>query len=117
VNVKDYGAKGDGVSDDVNAFQAAEDFVAAKGGGTVYVPSGVYIVSQPFYHRSFVTLTGDGDNSIIRNNVVSPAGPGQFCIYIGNFSPSTYAQCVHYDGNSILAGSNQFQLTISSNAK
>src|SRR4051812_46815693 len=63
VNVKDYGAKGDGVTDDVLAFQAAENFVSSKGGGTVYVPAGVYIVSQPFYHRNFVTLIGDGDKS------------------------------------------------------
>src|SRR5437879_605553 len=58
VNVKNYGAKGNGVTDDMAAIQAAEDFVASRGGGTVYVPAGVYIVSQPFYHRNFVTLTG-----------------------------------------------------------
>src|SRR4051812_39497362 len=69
VNVKDYGAKGDGFTDDVVAFQAAENFVSSNGGGTVYVPAGVYIVSQPFYHRNFVTLIGDGDKSIVRNKI------------------------------------------------
>ena len=116
VNVKDYGAKGDGVTDNVDAFQAAEDFVSSKGGGTVYVPAGVYIVSKAFYHRNFVTLTGDGDKSIIRNKVSSPQGPDQFCIYIGNFAPSTYAECVHYDGYGIYSGSTQLKLKSSSNA-
>jgi len=117
VNVKDYGAKGDGVTDNVDAFQAAEDFVSSKGGGTVYVPAGVYIVSKAFYHRNFVTLTGDGDKTIIRNKVSSPQGPAQFCIYIGNFAPTTYAECVHYDCNSVVGGSNQLKLQLSSNAR
>ncbi len=44
-NVKDYGAVGDGVTDDTAAIQAAVDAAAAAGGGQVYVPSGTYIVS------------------------------------------------------------------------
>ena len=39
-NVKDYGAKGDGETDDTAAFQAA-----AAAGVPVYVPAGVYAVS------------------------------------------------------------------------
>jgi hypothetical protein len=42
VNVKDYGAKGDGVSDDTAAIRAA--YVAAKG-RTIFVPAGTYIFS------------------------------------------------------------------------
>ncbi|WP_040261690.1 putative Ig domain-containing protein [Pseudomonas massiliensis] len=44
-NVKDFGAVGDGVTDDTAAMQAAIDAAAAAGGGTVFVPSGTYIVS------------------------------------------------------------------------
>ncbi|GAB3468360.1 glycosyl hydrolase family 28-related protein [Azotobacter salinestris] len=44
-NVKDFGALGDGVSDDRAAIQAAIDAAHAAGGGTVYLPAGEYRVS------------------------------------------------------------------------
>lgn len=45
VSVKDFGAVGDGVADDTVAIQAAINAVFAAGGGTVYFPSGTYLVS------------------------------------------------------------------------
>ncbi|MBF7142738.1 MULTISPECIES: M10 family metallopeptidase C-terminal domain-containing protein [Pseudomonas] len=44
-NVKNYGAVGDGRTDDTQAIQAAIDAAAAAGGGTVYVPGSNYSVS------------------------------------------------------------------------
>lgn len=44
-NVKDYGAVGNGRTDDTTALQAAIDAAAAAGGGTVYIPDGRYNVS------------------------------------------------------------------------
>lgn len=41
VSVKDFGAKGDGVTDDTAAIQAALD-----SGKTVYIPEGIYICTQ-----------------------------------------------------------------------
>lgn len=41
-NVKDFGAKGDGVSIDSPAINAAIDRATQNGGGTVYVPAGTY---------------------------------------------------------------------------
>ncbi len=42
LNVRDYGAKGDGTTKDTAALQAAIDRVAAFGGGDVVVPAGDY---------------------------------------------------------------------------
>jgi len=46
VSVKDFGAVGDGVTDDTVAIQAAIDSVFNTGGGTVYLPTGTYLVSS-----------------------------------------------------------------------
>ena len=43
VSVKDFGAKGDGISLDTKAVQAAIDCAAGQGGGVVSVPAGTYV--------------------------------------------------------------------------
>ena len=45
VSVKDFGAVGDGVTDDTAAIQAAIDAVNAVGGGIVSVPQGTYMIN------------------------------------------------------------------------
>lgn len=44
VNVKDFGAKGDGVTDDTAAFEAASD--KANRREALYVPAGTYVLSR-----------------------------------------------------------------------
>lgn len=46
VNVKDYGAKGDGITNDKESIQAALDYAETRGGGIVFFPFGVYSVSR-----------------------------------------------------------------------
>jgi hypothetical protein len=47
-NVKDFGAKGDGLSDDTVAIRAAIAAAVSNGSGNVYFPAGVYLVcGQP----------------------------------------------------------------------
>ena len=43
LNVKDFGAKGDGINLDSKAIQAAIDACAEAGGGTVYIPEGKFL--------------------------------------------------------------------------
>ena len=43
ISIRDYGAKGDGLTLDTAAIQAAIDACTAVGGGTVYLPPGEYL--------------------------------------------------------------------------
>jgi hypothetical protein len=47
LNLRDFGAKGDGTTDDGPAFQKALDALAAAGGGTLFVPEGKYVIATP----------------------------------------------------------------------
>ncbi len=58
MNVRDVGAKGDGVSDDTAAFQTAMDATAKAGGGVVSVPAGDYLIKTQLSVPSTVTLEG-----------------------------------------------------------
>ena len=65
VSVKDFGAVGDGVTDDTAAIQAAIDSLSA--GGEVKVPKGEYITSATIILPSNVILVGEGaGNTFIR---------------------------------------------------
>ncbi|MEQ4481912.1 glycoside hydrolase family 55 protein [Cohnella silvisoli] len=58
-NAKDFGAKGDGASDDTQAVQDALDAAGNAGGGVVFVPSGRYKISGNLIIPTGVTLRGD----------------------------------------------------------
>jgi len=55
VNVKDFGAVGDGVTNDTTAIQAAID----SGAGTVYFPNGNYMITQINVNRDACILQGE----------------------------------------------------------
>lgn len=68
-NVRDYGATGDGVTDDTVAIRAA-----LVGGGAIYFPAGTYLVKDPTNVADAVVLApasnsllfGEGDLSILK---------------------------------------------------
>lgn len=59
-NVKVYGAKGDGVTDDTIAIQAAINTAETDGGGIVFLPQGTYKITSPLIMKSGVSLIGVG---------------------------------------------------------
>jgi hypothetical protein len=46
VSVKDFGAVGDGVTDDTTAIQAAINATITNSGGNLFLPSGTYLISS-----------------------------------------------------------------------
>ena len=65
VNVKEFGARGNGLADDTTAIQAAIN--AAKPGETIYFPAGVYSVSNfVVKNRSSLSFAGEGQKSTIK---------------------------------------------------
>lgn len=75
LNARDYGAVGDGSSDDTQAIQDAID--AATDGETVYLPAGIYSVGhtedeRPVLlidgdrHADDLTVTGEGSRTVLK---------------------------------------------------
>lgn len=69
-NVKDFGAVGDGSTDDGTNIQQAIDAVEAAGGGVLFFPAGVYITGQALTVTREVILRGVG-----RGEVSTSANP------------------------------------------
>ena len=84
VSVVDFGATGDGTTNDTTAIQAAIDRVEARGGGIVYFPEGTYRVQTG--GTSCLTVDAAG---------VSLRGAGRGISIIKNFT--TTANCINID--------------------
>jgi Endopolygalacturonase len=82
IDVKeDCGAKGDGITNDTDAFYKASQLIQQKGGGTLIIPEGTYIVGKQFQEagqpRYYITapifevksvngLLIEGNNAILK---------------------------------------------------
>lgn len=87
VSVTDFGAVGDGVTDDRAAIQAAIDHVSIRGGGTIYFPPALNYYSIRSQHPEYpghalvvlpgggtgaITFLGNGIESEIQLNLSTP---------------------------------------------
>ena len=68
VSVKDFGAVGDGVTDDTAAIQAAID----SGAGAVSIPAGTYLIGSAISLTRPVKLVGDGQSATNLHRNYSP---------------------------------------------
>jgi parallel beta-helix repeat protein len=86
VNVKDYGAKGDGITDDTAAIQAALN-VSAPRGKTVVLPRGIYRTTATLNVASNTSIDGS-DGAVFRPdasaNVPVIWGPGTSIAHLAN---------------------------------
>jgi hypothetical protein len=68
VSVKDFGAVGNGITDDTAAIQAAINSLSTTG-GKVYLPANTYKITAPLTNtKSGVSLFGDGSAATIISN-------------------------------------------------
>ncbi|OMF47706.1 MULTISPECIES: glycosyl hydrolase family 28-related protein [Paenibacillus] len=63
VSVKDFGAVGDGVTDDTSAFQNAIQQLSTGNGGTLFLPKGKYLVKQTMNITKAISILGEGSDS------------------------------------------------------
>lgn len=61
----EFGAKGDGVTDDTVAIQNAFDACQKKHMGTAYFPKGIYIVTRPVHFRGWVFVQGESRETTV----------------------------------------------------
>lgn len=65
-NVKDFGAIGDGTTDDTTAVQAAVDWTSGANRGTIYFPPGTYKVTAPitFNYAGALSICFRGEGAV-----------------------------------------------------
>jgi polygalacturonase len=66
-NIKDFGAKGDGKTDDAKAIQKAIDACSASKGGRVLVPAGYTFLAGPFKLKSYVEFYVETNAKVLAN--------------------------------------------------
>lgn len=69
VSVTDFGALGDGINDDTQAIKDAIDEVELQGGGVVYFPRGIYMITN-FFLKSNVLLVGESQDSVTIKQII-----------------------------------------------
>jgi hypothetical protein len=107
-NVKNYGAKGDGKTDDQAAIEAAVEAAARDPWSTIYLPAGTYLVSSGFNPPAKVRWAGQGaDRTSIKASAgfvkTAPKGPRDYCLLFTNSVVDNVAvQDLTLDGNGHL---------------
>jgi polygalacturonase len=108
-NVKNYGAMGDGVTDDEAAIQKAMQAAANSPWSTVYLPTGTYMVSKGFVVPACVRWLGDGPSlTFLKANAgfVQPAQADSrsYCLFFSNGTHDVVFDNLTIDANGNLNG-------------
>lgn len=103
VNIRWFGAKGDGSTDDTAAIQLAINTVAALGGGTVYVPAQGTFRFSSLQLRASISLIGCGGVLKLIDNRCVSSTTAYYLIHnmnpAGGSFPNVKLEGVYVDGN------------------
>ena len=88
INVRTFGARGDGASDDTLMIRAAIDAASARGGASVLFPPGVYKVSSPIQVPSNICMYGAG-----RGSTIHDMKGNQSILFLGNCQGRSSNRC------------------------
>ena len=92
LNIKNFGAKGDGVTNDTKAIQSALNFAKNNGKLRLYIPEGVYnTTSLRLYKNSYISLHP--------NAVIKRVGSGGKVFVNGDVGDTGYANGFNGEGN------------------
>jgi hypothetical protein len=107
-DVRVYGAKGDGVTDDTAAFQQALNARYLAGGGTVFVPPGRYRIASHLLVPRAVTLRGVWEAPPIPVSFTPPGEPprlaGSILLAIEGAGKPEGPPFISLDANACLRG-------------
>lgn len=109
IDVRDYGATGDGVTDDTDAIHAALDAAKtgsiSEQGGVVYFPAGTYLVTGLTVPTSRMTLRGENaasfsEGALYRRSVIQLADDSDtHVLSVPSIARSTKLVGLMFDGN------------------
>jgi Pectate lyase superfamily protein len=103
VSVKEFGAKGDGVTDDTQAIQNAIDSVSTSTSCTVFFPTGTYLVSSPLtINNPNTRLVGENRGKIIGfSAIVANHQQSIIVINIASGKKGAFVEGLLLDGNNM----------------
>ncbi len=94
-NIKDFGAIGDGNTDNTIAFKSAMAFIASRNGGVLQIPEGDFSVNETVALPSGITIQGiSGIASGAPTNNVVKTNPGRIRLSGSNRALFRIGECV-----------------------
>lgn len=118
LDARDFGAVGDGTTDDTAALQAALD--AAAGGGTLRLPGGTYSIKDCLFVRSGTELIGEPGTVIRKDFTIGASGAAAMASVRALSGESTIHNIVLrgivFDGNATAHPAQAFDILVVSSS-
>ncbi|MBP6002774.1 MAG: hypothetical protein KA746_05000 [Pyrinomonadaceae bacterium] len=96
-NIKDFGAVGDGQTDDTVAFKSAMAVIASNNGGTLTIPDGEYIITSPVAVPSAIIIQGtNGLHSMASTSDLIRRNPSRITLRGSKTSLFRVGECIEH---------------------